>query len=77
VSPGFLAGDVNVGCFFVLQLSEEIARRDAEREEMERIRMELVLEEQEEKERQKEMVSSTAQPFCSNFLHNFVICFIL
>lgn len=35
-------------------LSEEIARKDAEREEMEKVRLELYLEEQEEKEREKE-----------------------
>ncbi|XP_069102255.1 meiosis-specific nuclear structural protein 1-like [Argopecten irradians] len=35
-------------------LAEEISRQDAEREEMERVRMELYLEEQEEKERMKE-----------------------
>uniref|UniRef100_A0A8W8NY34 Meiosis-specific nuclear structural protein 1 n=1 Tax=Magallana gigas TaxID=29159 RepID=A0A8W8NY34_MAGGI len=38
-------------------LAEDIAAKDAAREEMERIRMELYLEEQEEKERQKERTS--------------------
>ena len=42
-----------------LQLAEDIAAKDAAREEMERIRMELVLEEQEEKERQKERVGGS------------------
>ena len=40
-----------------LQLSREIARKEADRAEMEKVRMELVLEEQEERERQKEMVN--------------------
>ncbi|RUS73281.1 hypothetical protein EGW08_018954 [Elysia chlorotica] len=38
-----------------VQLAQDIARKEAERTEMERVRMELVLEEQEERERQKEM----------------------
>lgn len=42
-----------------LQLAEDIAAKDAAREEMERIRMELYLEEQEEKERQKERVGGS------------------
>ena len=40
----------------LFQLAEKISKQDEEREEMERIRMELHLEEQEEKERMKERV---------------------
>ena len=39
---------------FLSQLANEIAHKEAERSEMERVRMELVLEEQEERERMKE-----------------------
>lgn len=46
------------GVHVVLQLSEQIAQKEAEREEMERVRMELYLEEQEERARQQERVST-------------------
>lgn len=49
----------NIRRLISFQLAEDIAAKDAAREEMERIRMELYLEEQEEKERQKERVGGS------------------
>lgn len=47
----------------IFQLAQDISRKDEEREEMERVRMELYQEEQEERERQKERVSHMIKSF--------------